>query len=94
MRLSDQMLNEDGKRIAQRGRRSVFRLYIGTALLYLGLLIYLTIAPQPNLILVELWFAGPGIALSLGITMINWHLNRTLPGYKLPENSNAQATDL
>lgn len=83
MHVPDNLLDEEGKRIARRGRRRIFSLWIVTALLYTALLIYLTVAPRPNLILVEIWFAAPGVGLTLGVSLIHRHLNRTLPRHQV-----------
>ena len=93
MRVPDNLLNEEGKRIARRGSRGIFSLLIGTALSYIGLLFYVKIAPQPNLTLIEIWFAIPGGVLSLGIPLINRHLNRTLPRHQLSDDVNNRITN-
>lgn len=93
MRVPDNLLNDEGKRIAKRGGRRIFSLLIGTALSYIGLLLYLKIAPQPNLALIEIWLAGPGIVLPLGITLINRHLKRTLPKHQVSDDVNDRTTD-
>jgi hypothetical protein len=93
MRVPDNLLNDEGKRIAKRGGRCVFSLLIATALSYIGLLVYLRIAPQPNLPLIEFWFAGPGIVSSLGITLINRSLSHTLRRYQVINGVNERTTD-
>jgi len=92
MRVADNLLNDEGKSIAKRAGRATFALLIGTALSYVGLLVYLKMAPQPNLTLIEIWVVAPGVVLSLGITLINNHLNRTLPNYQISDDGD-QVTD-
>ena len=93
MRVPDNLLNDEGKRIAKRGGRHLYSVFIATALSYICLLLYLKIAPQPNLALIELWFAVPGVVLPLGITLINRHLNRTLPRHQISETDNEQISE-
>ena len=93
MSVPDNLLNDEGKRIAKRGGRHIFSLLIATALSYIGLLLYLKIAPQPNLRLIEIWLAGPVVVLSLGITLINRHLKHTLPRHRVSDYVNIRTTD-
>ena len=86
MRAPDNLLNDEGKRIAKRGGRRIFSLLIGTALSYIGLLLYLKIAPQPNLTLIGIWLAVPGVVLPLGISLINRHLDRALPRHQVSDD--------
>ncbi len=85
MRVPYDSLTDEGKRISKRGGRGIFSLFLGCVLSYCGLLLYLAIAPQPNLVLIEIWFAGTGGTTGLGIAMITRHLNRTLPRHQVSE---------
>ncbi len=93
MRVPDNFLNDEDKWIAKRGRRRMFSLMIYSVLSNIGLLLYLKIAPQPNLMLIEIWFAGTGAALGLGITTITGHLDRTLPRHQVSDDVNDRTTD-
>ena len=93
MRVPDNLLNDEGKRIAKRGGRRIFSLLIGCVLSYIGLLLYLKIAPQLNLTLIAIWFSGTSAAVSLGIGIINGHLNRTLPRHQISDDVDDRSTD-
>jgi len=86
-------LNDEGKRISKRGSRCNFSLLIGCVLSYSGLLLYIEIAPQPNLTLIDFWFVGTGAALGLGSIMITGYLNRTLPRYQVLDGIDDRTTD-
>ena len=93
MRVPYNSLDDEGKRIAKRGSRGIFSLLIGCVLSYIGLLLYLKIAPQPNLTLIEIWFVGTSVVVSLGIGIINGHLNRTLPRHQVSDDVNDRTND-
>ncbi len=93
MRVPDNLLNDEGRRIAKRGSRGFFFVLIGCVLSYTGLLLYLKFAPQPKLTLIEIWFVGTGAAVSVGIGIINGHLNRTLPRHQISDDVNNRTTD-
>lgn len=93
VRVPDNLLNKEGKRIARRAGRGVFSLLIGTVLSYIGLFMYLEIAPQPNLNLIKIWLAAPAVVLPLGITLINKYLDRTLPLHRAADDVNDLTTD-
>ncbi len=73
MRDSDDLVS---RRAGERGGRRIDSLLIAAAVSYLGLLCYLQIAAQPNLMLIEIWFAAPGAVLTIG-TLIDRHPDRT-----------------
>ena len=93
LRVPDNLLNDEGKRIAKRAGRVVFSMLIGTVLSYVGLLLYLKTAAQPNLTLIEIWFHGTKAVLFLGTVTILVYLNRTLPRYQISGDVNDRPND-
>ena len=93
MRVPYNSLDDGGKRIAKRGSRGIFYVkMIPCILSYIGLLLYLKIAPQPNLMLIEFWFAGTSAAVGLGLITNTGHLNRTLPRHQVSDDVNDRTT--
>jgi len=93
MHTSPVSLDEEGQRIAKRGSVGIMSLLVGGALALAGLLLYLRIAPQPNLILIEIWFAAPGLVVGLGISAINRHLKRTLAAHHVSLDEGERVSD-
>ncbi len=64
MPVPDDPLNDEGRLIAQLGRRRIFPLLIGTILSHVGLIGDLKIAPQPNLKVISNSLTAMRIVLS------------------------------